>query len=262
MTAAIASAFEAAISAPMVASPRARRLESRHPVAASADRRGPVPLRVRLRTGHRLDERDGREQRKVADRGHQAVMAGGVQVDRMRAAGKRKRPDDARVAAAHRLRDHPWTAAEEARVGRFEPAGLPACHRVAADERDAGLGRGGHEDRLGGRHVGHGRPGRQLDAGLSRAAGPATRRRGAAPRGSTSAAPRTAWPDRRRRVDHPGRQRRAWSLARRRPCDDLRPGVGRRLPQGKRDGSADQPEPKDRDAHLPIIRDGGRGRAR
>ena len=78
----------------------------------------------------------------MADRGHETVVPRGVQLDRNRPAGKRQRPDDARVAAADGLGDHPWAAAEQAGIGRVEPAGLATRHRVAAHERDAGLGRG------------------------------------------------------------------------------------------------------------------------
>ena len=72
--AAIAAAFVAAISVPIVTSPRARRVVSRQPVAASAGRRRASPPRSSRAAGDGLHERDGGEQRQVADRRDEAVV--------------------------------------------------------------------------------------------------------------------------------------------------------------------------------------------
>ena len=157
--AAMASAFEAAISAPIVASPRARRVASRHPVAArpaaagqSSGRLAPVPATASTSA---TDASSGRWLIAATRRSCLPASSSTGTAP----AGKRQRPHDARVAAAHGLGDHPRAVAEQAGIGRVEPAGLATRHRVAAHERDARLGRGRGENGLRRRHVGHGRPG-------------------------------------------------------------------------------------------------------
>ena len=256
--AAIAGALVVAIAAPIRGSPRAIRVMSRQPPAASAGRLGPVGSRGGSPAVPRRPRRarSSDDERQVADPGDGRVVV--------------RRPSSSTGRAPHARASDATTAV----VGW--PAWPPGRGPMAARRRGRRSPRRTRSprDRPSG-----GRPRTRRPSACARSpiapfvlatsvtmapvaqARPARSRRAVEQREAlgrrrreddqVGASDRVAPASPASRLDHAVGEGRRRAAARRAPCDDVPAARGRLEPQGARDRSADQAEPEEGDAHGP-----------